>query len=147
MPTQEETKNLEVISKYFAEYWGKANADIVDELCSEDFVINYPMHGPRYGKVEAKKMLNEFKAVSTTSDGFIYLLMIPKGFSRHLFPRVPTPTHCQRALRGRTLDRRRNSHWRCFPRSCSWELADICHWKKNVFLWHDHIHSQRWKDR
>lgn len=64
MPTQEEKKNLEVVAKYFAEYWGKANQNIVDELCDDKFVINYPMHGPRYGKEGAKRMMAEFKEVS-----------------------------------------------------------------------------------
>lgn len=63
MHTTEETKNLEVISEYFSEFWGKANPDIVDKLCADDFVINYPMHGPRHGKQAAKKMLAEFKEV------------------------------------------------------------------------------------
>ncbi|RMJ13862.1 hypothetical protein CDV36_006467 [Fusarium kuroshium] len=58
MPTQEETNNLEVIGEYFAEFWGKGNPDIVDKLCADNFVINYPMHGPRYGKENAKKMLS-----------------------------------------------------------------------------------------
>ncbi|RSM03151.1 hypothetical protein CDV31_010635 [Fusarium ambrosium] len=58
MPTQEETNNLEVIGEYFAEFWGKGNPDIVDKLCPDNFVINYPMHGPRYGKENAKKMLS-----------------------------------------------------------------------------------------
>ncbi|RBA14383.1 hypothetical protein FPRO05_03175 [Fusarium proliferatum] len=53
MPTQEETKNLEVIQEYFTEYWGKGNPEIVDKLCADNFVINYPMHGPRYGKENA----------------------------------------------------------------------------------------------
>ncbi|TVY75129.1 hypothetical protein Focb16_v004578 [Fusarium oxysporum f. sp. cubense] len=64
MPTQEETKNLEVIQEYFTEYWGKGNPEIIDKLCADDFVINYPMHGPRYGKENAKKMLSEFKEAS-----------------------------------------------------------------------------------
>ena len=63
MPSAEETKNLEVFSEYFTEYWGKANQDIVDKLCSDDFVINYPMHGPRYGKEGAKKLMRELKEV------------------------------------------------------------------------------------
>lgn len=67
MTTPEETTNLEVISEYFAEFWGKANPDIVDKLCADDFVINYPMHGPRHGKEAAKKMLAEFKEVCTSA--------------------------------------------------------------------------------
>jgi hypothetical protein len=59
--------NKEVIAKYFSEYWGKLNPDIVDELCSDDFMISYPMHGPKYGKEAAKQMLVDFKAVSSVS--------------------------------------------------------------------------------
>ncbi|PMB65263.1 hypothetical protein BM221_008619 [Beauveria bassiana] len=61
MPTPEEQQNLAVITEYFAEYWGKGNGDIVDKLCADGFVINYPMHGPRYGREDAKKMIREFK--------------------------------------------------------------------------------------
>ncbi|EON69892.1 hypothetical protein W97_09156 [Coniosporium apollinis CBS 100218] len=61
MPTQEESKNLEVISEYFSEYWGKANQGIVDKLCVDDFVINYPIHGPRYGEEAAEQMMVGFK--------------------------------------------------------------------------------------
>lgn len=63
MPTPEEQTNLAVVSEYFSEFWGKANPLIVDKLCADNFVINYPMHGPRYGKEEAKRMLSEFKEV------------------------------------------------------------------------------------
>ncbi|KAM0668941.1 hypothetical protein ACQRIU_002503 [Beauveria bassiana] len=61
MPTPEEQQNLAVVTEYFAEYWGKGNGDIVDTLCADGFVINYPMHGPRYGREDAKKMIREFK--------------------------------------------------------------------------------------
>jgi hypothetical protein len=61
MPTQEETQNLAVVAEYFSEYCGKATPDIVDKVCADEFVINYPMHGPRYGKEAVKKMLREFK--------------------------------------------------------------------------------------
>ncbi|KAI5921985.1 SnoaL-domain-containing protein [Camillea tinctor] len=61
MPTSEETKNLAIISEYFTEYWGKANPDVVDRLCADNFVINYPMHGPRYGKDAAKKLIIDLK--------------------------------------------------------------------------------------
>lgn len=56
-------KNKEIVARYSSEFWGKCNADIVDELCSDDFVSHYPMHGRREGKVEAKRMLLEFKQV------------------------------------------------------------------------------------
>ena len=57
-------KNKAVVAKYFEEYWSKLNEDIVDELCADDFMISYPMHGPKYGKQAAKDMLKDFKAVS-----------------------------------------------------------------------------------
>ncbi|CAJ0552577.1 Ff.00g006550.m01.CDS01 [Fusarium sp. VM40] len=77
MPTNEEQKNLEAIGEYFTEYWGKGNAAIVDKLCADNFVINYPMHGPRYGKENAKKMLLELfptflsTLTNTLKDGLI----------------------------------------------------------------------------
>ncbi|KAL6803122.1 hypothetical protein GGI42DRAFT_20560 [Trichoderma sp. SZMC 28013] len=54
-------RNKQIVARYSEEFWGKCNPDIVDELCSDDFVSNYPMHGRREGKTEAKKMLLEFK--------------------------------------------------------------------------------------
>lgn len=62
MSTPQE-KNKAVVQKYFEEYWGKGNVDIVDEVCADNFVIDYPMHGPRRGKEAAKKMLLEFREV------------------------------------------------------------------------------------
>ncbi|RLL97197.1 hypothetical protein CFD26_103705 [Aspergillus turcosus] len=62
MPTLQE-KNKAIVQKYFEEYWGKGNVDIVDEVCADNFVIDYPMHGPRRGKTAAKKMLLEFREV------------------------------------------------------------------------------------
>ncbi|KAM0424537.1 hypothetical protein ACHAPT_010253 [Fusarium lateritium] len=61
MPTQEERQNLAVVNEYFDEYWSKANADVVDKLCADNFVINYPMHGPRYGREAAKQMMRGLK--------------------------------------------------------------------------------------
>lgn len=61
-------KNKAVVQKYFEEYWGQGNVDVVDEVCSEGFVIDYPMHGPRHGKEAAKKMLIEFRDVGSPTD-------------------------------------------------------------------------------
>ncbi|KAI1264883.1 polyketide cyclase SnoaL-like domain-containing protein [Xylariaceae sp. FL1019] len=61
MATQEEERNVATVVKYFTEFWGKANPDVVDETCADDFVMNYPMHGIRNGKEEAKKMLRDLK--------------------------------------------------------------------------------------
>lgn len=56
-------KNKAVVQKYFEEYWGKGNVNVVDEVCADEFVIDYPMHGPRRGREAAKKMLLEFREV------------------------------------------------------------------------------------
>ena len=63
MSSQEESQNLAVIAQYFTEFWGKGNADVVDTLCADDFVMNYPMHGVRVGRQAVKEMLLEFKEV------------------------------------------------------------------------------------
>jgi predicted ester cyclase len=59
-----EEKNKAIVSEYFEQYWAKGNVSIVDKLCSDDFLINYPNHGPRRGKEGAKKMLADFREVS-----------------------------------------------------------------------------------
>ncbi|KIM99093.1 hypothetical protein OIDMADRAFT_127002 [Oidiodendron maius Zn] len=71
-PTLQE-RNKQIVARYSEEFWGKCNPDIVDELCSDDFVSNYPMHGRREGKEEAKKMLPEFK------EAFSNVLFHPYG--------------------------------------------------------------------
>ncbi|KUJ07697.1 NTF2-like protein [Mollisia scopiformis] len=54
-------QNKAIVAVYSHEFWGKCNINIVDELCSEDMLSNYPMHGPRRGKEAIKRMLSEFK--------------------------------------------------------------------------------------
>ncbi|XHG06769.1 hypothetical protein AWENTII_009950 [Aspergillus wentii] len=75
--------NKTIIQKYFTEYWGKGNVSVVDELCTENFTIDYPMHGPRRGKEAAKKMLLEFREVPTIS-----LLDIHKSNDSQAFPNI-----------------------------------------------------------
>ncbi|UPK93035.1 hypothetical protein LCI18_003970 [Fusarium solani-melongenae] len=79
MLTQEEQQNLAVITEYFDEYWNKANPEIVDKLCVDDFVINYPMHGPRYGKEAAKEMMQGLKEMSHISFRFYQHPLIASG--------------------------------------------------------------------
>jgi hypothetical protein len=67
MATVEE-RNKEVITRYFTEYWGKLNPDIVDEVCADDVFQSYPMHGnPKKGKTAVKQAMVDFKAVSSKS--------------------------------------------------------------------------------
>ncbi|KIW86980.1 uncharacterized protein Z519_12445 [Cladophialophora bantiana CBS 173.52] len=62
MATVEE-RNKEVITKYFTEYWGKLNPDIVDEVCADDVFQSYPMHAnPKKGKAAVKQAMVDFKA-------------------------------------------------------------------------------------
>lgn len=52
-----------VVQIYFEEYWGGGNVNIVDEVCTDNFVIDYPMHGPRRDKEAAKKMMLDLREV------------------------------------------------------------------------------------
>ncbi|OCL02392.1 NTF2-like protein [Glonium stellatum] len=54
-------RNKQIVAEYYREYWTLGNPNIVDKLCAEDFVINYPIHGRRQGREAAKQMLLEFK--------------------------------------------------------------------------------------
>jgi len=63
MEQTEQEKNKQIVARYSEEFWGKGNLEIVDELCADDILSNYPMHGPRRGKQAVKQMLAEFKAV------------------------------------------------------------------------------------
>lgn len=87
-------KNKAVVQKYFEEYWGKGNVSIVDEVCADNFVIDYPMHGPRHGKEAAKKMLLEFREVRKPDISYrcrrnmASYLMLSRRFQ--IFPSTPT---------------------------------------------------------
>ena len=76
-----EEKNKEIVSRYFDEYWVKRNTSIVDELCSEDFLISYPNHGAHRGKTAAKKMLDDFVKVSESYSASYILLLTAEGIS------------------------------------------------------------------
>ena len=65
-------RNKAVVARYSEEFWGKCNTDIVDELCADEILSNYPMHGPRRGKEAVKRMLAEFRDV-----GFILITCPP----------------------------------------------------------------------
>lgn len=165
MHTQEEQKNLAVVAEYFAEYWGKGNAGIVDKLCAENFVINYPMHGPRYGGEAAKKMLREFKEASpipapVPDVSFPLLELCPgrvfympqvltgrvTGIPRHLFPCVSAPVDCERPLCSRQMDWGRYSYWGRVQRSGCWCPGTAQHGQEDALLWYHHIYAGKWQD-
>lgn len=66
------------MAHYFEEFWTKGNADVVDEVCSDDTVIYYPLHGRRVGKEAAKKMFTEFKVVSRHKGTKVHVPKIPR---------------------------------------------------------------------
>ncbi|WP_431921179.1 ester cyclase [Nonomuraea jabiensis] len=56
-----EQRNKEIVARWFEEYWGKGNPDIVDELGTDDLLFHYPMHGEMHGREAPKKMIVEFR--------------------------------------------------------------------------------------
>jgi SnoaL-like polyketide cyclase len=66
-------RNKQIVAEYYREYWTLGNPDIVDKLCAEDFIVNYPMHGPRQGREAAKQMLLEFKRVRISIHTKLYI--------------------------------------------------------------------------
>ncbi|KAI5463911.1 hypothetical protein BGZ63DRAFT_382539 [Mariannaea sp. PMI_226] len=59
-PTLQE-KNRRIVARYWEEFWTKGNTEVVDELCSDEFTVFYPMHGRSEGKEAAKQSLINFK--------------------------------------------------------------------------------------
>ena len=57
-------QNRRVVAHYFEEFWTKGNPNVVDEVCADDFVIYYPLHGRHVGREAVKKMFADFKKVS-----------------------------------------------------------------------------------
>lgn len=106
-------KNKAVVQRYFEEYWGKGNVDVVDEVCADNFVIDYPMHGPRRGKAAAKNMLLEFREVASLPSRIFRPLILTnsQGLSKHFLPFLQIPSDCGRRLRRWALDWRRQAYW------------------------------------
>jgi hypothetical protein len=96
-------RNKAIVTKYFEEYWAKGNVSIVDEMCSDDFLISYPNHGPRRGKDEAKKMLSEFMEVRPSYPSQLLLPCpicdIDLGIPRPNFPSLRATFDRRRRLR------------------------------------------------
>jgi predicted ester cyclase len=59
--TQEE-KNKEIIVKWLTNFWGsKYNSSIIDELATEDMILQYSLHKPRKGKADIKDFMTKFR--------------------------------------------------------------------------------------
>ncbi|KAL6892027.1 SnoaL domain-containing protein [Trichoderma evansii] len=62
--SQEQTlqdRNKYLVARYNHEVWIKGNLDIIDEVCSDDFVSDTPVFGRHCGRSAVKKMLLEIK--------------------------------------------------------------------------------------
>lgn len=61
--TSKEQDNKAIVARWFKSFWGNlADLSIVDELAAPDVLVHYPMHGPRRGREEVKRMMTEFRA-------------------------------------------------------------------------------------
>jgi len=59
--TQEE-KNKEIVVKWLDNFWGsKYNASIIDELATEDMILQYSLHKPRKGKADIRDFMKKFR--------------------------------------------------------------------------------------
>ena len=59
LPTRE--SNKAIVSRWWTEYWGKLNPDIVDELAADDIRWYYPLAGDVHGREEVKRRLIGYK--------------------------------------------------------------------------------------
>ena len=65
----QQERNRRIVARYWQEFWTTANPEIVDELCSQDVVNFYPMHGRLDGRTAVKDMLRSFKMVRQFRSG------------------------------------------------------------------------------
>jgi predicted ester cyclase len=55
-------ENKAIVARWFTGYWGNpVDLSVVDELGAPDVLVHYPMHGPRRGREEAKKMMRDLR--------------------------------------------------------------------------------------
>lgn len=57
-----EQVNKAIVERWFKEFWGNPwNPNVIAELGSLDILVHYPMHGPKRGEPEIRKMMTEFR--------------------------------------------------------------------------------------
>ena len=54
-------RNTQVVDRWFTEYWGELNPDIVDELAADDILLKYPLGGESRGREAVKTRIIGFK--------------------------------------------------------------------------------------
>lgn len=118
-------RNRQTVARYFEEFWTKGNVNVVDELCSDDFALFYPLHGRHEGKEAIKRMLSDYKKVShlhsyqrntlSPTQKSLYLantyivLGLPRHFISTLFSISPD---CRKRICGSEMDWRRETYGR-----------------------------------
>lgn len=58
-----EATNKSIVSRWFTEYWGELNPDIVDELATEDIRWYYPLAGEVHGRKAVKERIVGFQEI------------------------------------------------------------------------------------
>jgi hypothetical protein len=67
MSEAEQLRNKSIVAKYLTELWSKGNPDVLDELCSDDFVSLSPLYDRLDGIQAAKNMFHQMQKVSCRS--------------------------------------------------------------------------------
>jgi predicted ester cyclase len=54
--------NKNIVARWFKEFWGNPwNPRIVNELCTADILLHYPMHEPKKGRAAVTHFMTEFR--------------------------------------------------------------------------------------
>lgn len=60
--SMQEQKNKEIVLRWLNNFWGsKYNSSIIDELATEDMVLQYSLHKPRKGQADIKDFMKKFR--------------------------------------------------------------------------------------
>ena len=55
-------ENKAIVGRWFTEFWGKTcNIGVVDELASQDMLLQYSLHEPRRGRADIKAFMTDFR--------------------------------------------------------------------------------------
>lgn len=60
--SEKENQNKAIVQRWFEAFWGNpADLSIIDELLAPEGLVHYPMHGPKRGHHDVRKMMVEFR--------------------------------------------------------------------------------------
>ncbi|KAJ5605321.1 hypothetical protein N7510_010475 [Penicillium lagena] len=58
--------NRRVVARYWEEVWTKGNLSVIDELCSDNYTVFYPLHGQVTGSLPQANSGKEMRFSGTT---------------------------------------------------------------------------------